>query len=46
VNVEFLNLLKSPQEGDESREEKNRGDEPIQIIIHTYMEMSQRKLPV
>jgi hypothetical protein len=33
MNTEFLNLLKSPQEGDYGRKEKNRGDEPIQIII-------------
>jgi hypothetical protein len=23
------------------RKEKNRGDKPIQVIIHIYMEMSQ-----
>jgi hypothetical protein len=23
------------------RKQKNGGDEPIQVIIHTYMEMSQ-----
>jgi hypothetical protein len=23
------------------RKEKNRGDEPIQVVIHLYMEMSQ-----
>jgi hypothetical protein len=25
----------------EGRKKKNRGDEPIRVIIHTYMEMSQ-----
>jgi hypothetical protein len=40
MNIEFLNLLKSPQEGDQSRRKKNREDEPIQVIIHMYMEMS------
>jgi hypothetical protein len=29
MNVGFLNLLKSPQEGDYGRKEKNRGNEPI-----------------
>jgi hypothetical protein len=36
----FLNLLKS-QDGDWGRKEKNGGDEPIQVIMHMYMEMSQ-----
>jgi hypothetical protein len=38
MNIEFLNLLKPPQEGYQGRKEKNRGDEPIQVII--YMETS------
>jgi hypothetical protein len=41
MNIEFLNLLKSPQEGDEGRKEKNKGDEPIRVIIHVYIEISQ-----
>jgi hypothetical protein len=41
MNVEFLNLLKSSEEGDYDRKEKNRRDEPIQVIIHRDMEMSQ-----
>jgi hypothetical protein len=38
MNIEFLSLLKSPQEGDCSRKEKNRENEPIGVIIHIYME--------
>jgi hypothetical protein len=41
MDIEFSNLLKSPQEGDYGRKEKNRGDEPIWVIILIYMEMSQ-----
>jgi hypothetical protein len=42
MNIEFLNLLKSPQEeGDSVLQNKNRGDELIWVIIHIYMEMSQ-----
>jgi hypothetical protein len=41
MNIEFLNLLKSPYEGNQGRKEKNRGDEPIGVIIHIHMEMSQ-----
>jgi hypothetical protein len=37
MNIEFLNLL-NLQEG---RKEKNRKDEPIHVIIHIYMEVSQ-----
>jgi hypothetical protein len=40
MNIEFLNLMKSPKE-DYGRMEKNRGDEPICVTIHTYMETSQ-----
>jgi hypothetical protein len=40
MNIEFLNLLKSP-EGNYGRKDKNREDEPILVIIHTYLEMSQ-----
>jgi hypothetical protein len=40
MNIEFLNLLKSPEEGDKSRKEKNRGHEPIWAIIHTLMKKS------
>jgi hypothetical protein len=41
MNIELLSLLKSPQEGDQGRKEKNRGDELFWVIIHIYMEMSQ-----
>jgi hypothetical protein len=41
MSIEVLNLLKSSLEGDEGRKEKNRGDEPIWVIMHIYMEMSQ-----
>jgi hypothetical protein len=41
MNIESLKLLKSPKKGTKGRKEKNRGDEPIQVIIHIYMEMSQ-----
>jgi hypothetical protein len=40
-NTEFLNLLKPSQEGDKGRKKKNRGDEPIGMIIHILMEISQ-----
>jgi hypothetical protein len=40
MNIGFLNLLKPPEEGDIGRKDKNRGDEPTQVIIHIYMEMS------
>jgi hypothetical protein len=40
MNIEFLNLLKPPQEGDYGRKKKNR-DELIRLMIHIYMEMSQ-----
>jgi hypothetical protein len=33
--------MKSPQEGDCGRKEKNTGDEPIPVIKHIYMEVSQ-----
>jgi hypothetical protein len=36
-----LNLVEVTQQMDKGRKEKNREDEPIQIIIHTYMKMSQ-----
>jgi hypothetical protein len=36
-------MLKSPQGGDQGRKEKNRGDEPIWVIIHIYMETSPWK---
>jgi hypothetical protein len=45
MNIELLNLLKLPQ-GDYGRKKKNTGDEPIRVIIHTYMEISTRKFPV
>jgi hypothetical protein len=41
MNTEFLNLLKPPEEGDQGRKKKNRGDEPILIIIHIYMDISK-----
>jgi hypothetical protein len=41
MNMKFLNLLKSPEEGDYNRKEKNKGDEQIRVIIHVYMEMLQ-----
>jgi hypothetical protein len=37
-NVEFLNLLKSPK-GTNVERRKNRGDEPIRVLINIYMEM-------
>jgi hypothetical protein len=40
MSIEFSNLLKSQQDGDLGRKEKNR-DEPVRVIIHIYMEMSQ-----
>jgi hypothetical protein len=40
MNIEISNLLKS-QEGDYGKKNKNRGDEPIRVIIHIHMEMSQ-----
>jgi hypothetical protein len=40
MNIEYLNLLKSPQEEDKGSKEKNEGDEPIWNIIHIYMEVS------
>jgi hypothetical protein len=39
MNIEFLNLLKSSQEG--GLEKKNRGDETIRVIIHICMEIAQ-----
>jgi hypothetical protein len=39
--MECLNLLKSPQEVDQGKKEKNGGDELIRVITHIYMEMSQ-----
>jgi hypothetical protein len=33
--------LKSPKEGHYSKKAKIKGDEPIQVIIHIYMEISQ-----
>jgi hypothetical protein len=44
MNTEFLNLLKSPSKGDQGRKKKNRGDEPIQVMIHIYMEIPQGNL--
>jgi hypothetical protein len=41
MNIQFLNLLKSPLEGDSGRKDKNRGDEPIIVLIHKYKEMPQ-----
>jgi hypothetical protein len=38
MNTEFLNQLKQPQERDQGRKKKNRGDESNQAIIHIYME--------
>jgi hypothetical protein len=32
MNIEFLSLLKSQR--DKGRKEKNRGDEPIWVIIY------------
>jgi hypothetical protein len=45
MNIEFLNLLKSPWEGDYGRKEKNRRDEPIQVIIHIYMYTCHKENP-
>jgi hypothetical protein len=41
MNIEFLNLLKSTLKRDKGRKETNRGDEPIWVIIHINMKMSQ-----
>jgi hypothetical protein len=41
MNIEFLNPLKPPYERDQGRKKKNRGDEPIQAIIHINMEVPQ-----
>jgi hypothetical protein len=41
MNIEFLNLLKHHKKGIKVKKKKNRGDEPICVIIHIYMEMSQ-----
>jgi hypothetical protein len=40
MNTEILNLLKSPK-GGKGRKEKNRGKEPIHVIMHIYMGVSQ-----
>jgi hypothetical protein len=41
MNIEFLNLLESPQEGDQSGKEKKKGHELIRLIMHIHMELSQ-----
>jgi hypothetical protein len=41
MSIGFLNLWKLPQERDKGRKKKNRGDEPIQAIIHIYMKVPQ-----
>jgi hypothetical protein len=41
MNIEFLNLLKSPKEGDLGRKEENRGNELIEVIIHIKLETSK-----
>jgi hypothetical protein len=41
MNIGSLNLLKSPEEGDQGRKEKNGENEPIWVITHIYMDMSQ-----
>jgi hypothetical protein len=40
MNIKFLNLLNHHKNRTKG-ERRNRGDEPIQVIIHIYMEMSQ-----
>jgi hypothetical protein len=37
----ILNPVEITVRREEGRKKKNRGDEPIRVIIHTYMEMSQ-----
>jgi hypothetical protein len=39
--LELLKLLKPPLEEDSGRKKKNRRDEPMWVIIHIYIEMSQ-----
>jgi hypothetical protein len=41
MNIELINQLKPPKERDYSRMKKNRDDEPIGFIMHTYMEISR-----
>jgi hypothetical protein len=41
MNIEILNWFKISQEKEQGRKKKNREDEPIQVITHIYMEMSQ-----
>jgi hypothetical protein len=41
MNIEFLSWLKLPEERNYCRKKKNRGDEPIGIIINICMEISQ-----
>jgi hypothetical protein len=39
-NIEHWNLLKSPYEGHWDRKQNNGENEPIQGLMHEYMEMS------
>jgi hypothetical protein len=42
MDIEYLNLSKSPYEGDKGSKEKVGGNEPIQHIIHISLEMSMK----
>jgi hypothetical protein len=42
MNIECLNLLKSPLEG---RKKENRGDVPIWVIMHTYIWKYHKETP-
>jgi hypothetical protein len=45
MNIEFLNLMNSPQEGYCGRKEKNRGDQLIRItILNSYLKQTSRSL--
>jgi hypothetical protein len=46
MNIEFLNLLKPPLEGDHGKYRKNRGNETIWVIIHICIKNATMKFPV
>jgi hypothetical protein len=41
MNIEFLKLLKHHKKKTKVERRKMEGDEPIWVIIHIYMEISQ-----
>jgi hypothetical protein len=41
MNIEILNWLGPPGEGNKGGLKKTRGDEPIGVIIHILMEVTQ-----